>query len=349
MRFWFFFDLQRVTFVNVSHGNKTVLKEIRSVLVIKPSSLGDVVHTLPSVRLLKLARPDLEIDWLVNTEWMPLLEGNTDLRRTIEFPRRKFRGLSGALHFIQWSQSLRDRRLDLVLDFQGLTRSTLCAKATGCRRVHCLSNAELIPRVFSTRVVSVDRDEHAVERYVRMVADLGVQVTRPLEFPLPAGTPPQGYNKGAPFVLVHPFSRGEGKSMPAESVERLCAGLAPMRTIIAGRAEETLRLPANAANYLNCTTLPELVWLIRRAIFTVSVDSGPMHIASALTDRLLAIHTWSDPRKVGPYNKDAWVWKTGRIMRAAELDPELAVQNAAFSSEDLPPLLDFLRREIAAG
>ncbi len=333
----------------MSNGKKKVFEEIRSVLVIKPSSLGDVVHTLPSVHLLKSARPDLEIDWLVNTEWMPLLEGNRDLRRTIEFPRREFRGLSGAFRFVQWSRSLAYKQTDLVLDFQGLTRSALCAKATKCGTIHCLSNAELIPRICSTRVVSVDRDEHAVERYVRMVADLGVEVTRPLEFPLPAGARPQGYHDGGPFVLVHPFSRGTGKSMPADCVERLCASLAPMRTIIAGRAEETLRLPESAENFLNRTTLPELVWLIRRARFTVSVDSGPMHIASALTERLLAIHTWSDPRKVGPYNKSAWVWKMGRIMRVAEIDPQLAVQKAEFCSADLPPVLTFLQGELAAG
>jgi len=122
-----------------------------------------------------------------------------------------------------------------------------------------------------------------------------------------------------------------------------------MRTVIAGRAEEALRLPENAVNFLNRTTLPELVWMIRRALFTVSVDSGPMHIASALTDRLLAIHTWSDPRRVGPYNKAARVWKMGRIMRADEMLPEVAAQNAKFNSEDLAPVLDFLHREIAVG
>ena len=136
--------------------------------------------------------------------------------------------------------------------------------------------------------------------------------------------------------------------MSSECVERLCAGLAPMRTIVAGRSEEKLRLPENALNYLNRTTLTELIWLVRNAIFTVSVDSGPMHIASALKEQLLAIHTWSDPRKVGPYNKNAWIWKMGRIIRAGEITPEMAVKKTSFSSTDLPMVLDFLQREIAS-
>jgi ADP-heptose:LPS heptosyltransferase len=74
-------------------------------------------------------------------------------------------------------------------------------------------------------------------------------------------------------------------------------------------------------NLLNRTTLPELCWLLRHARFTVSVDSGPMHIAAAVSANLLSIHTWSDPRKVGPFNSHApgaWIWKDGKIGRMAD-------------------------------
>ena len=60
---------------------------------------------------------------------------------------------------------------------------------------------------------------------------------------------------------------------------------------------------------MNQTDLPELIWLLRRSSFIVSVDSGPMHIGAAITPELLSIHTWSDPGSVGPYNPDAWIWK----------------------------------------
>jgi heptosyltransferase-1 len=56
-----------------------------------------------------------------------------------------------------------------------------------------------------------------------------------------------------------------------------------------------------------------MIWLIRHASYVVSVDSGPMHIAAAITDRLLSVHTWSDPRLVGPRNPRSWIWKSGRI------------------------------------
>ena len=57
---------------------------------------------------------------------------------------------------------------------------------------------------------------------------------------------------------------------------------------------------------------------MRRAAWVVSVDSGPMHIASALSPRLLSLHTWSDPKRVGPYNPEAWVWQNGVVFQQKE-------------------------------
>ena len=101
--------------------------------------------------------------------------------------------------------------------------------------------------------------------------------------------------------------------MPRRCVERICEALMPVPVVVAGRADADLALPSNGIN-LRRMSLTELIWLIRRAAFTVSVDSGPMHIASAITSRLLGIHTWSDPRRVGPYNLEAWIWKAKQIV-----------------------------------
>ena len=91
------------------------------------------------------------------------------------------------------------------------------------------------------------------------------------------------------------------------------------RVVLVGRTKREIPVPDNCVNLLNHTTILQLIWLVRRARFIISVDSGPMHIAAAITDRLISIHTWSDPRKVGPYNGDAWVWKNGQLLRARDL------------------------------
>ena len=115
------------------------------------------------------------------------------------------------------------------------------------------------------------------------------------------------------FILLHPFSRGEGKSLSAADVAEFSRELHPQNIVLVGGNHPVENLPSNVLNLLGKTTLAELIWLIRHADFTISVDSGPMHIAAAITSKLLSIHTWSDPRLVGPYNPEAWIWKNGAI------------------------------------
>jgi len=310
-------------------GSKSA--QIASILVIKPSSLGDVVHTLPAVALLKKRWPAARLRWLINAEWAPLLEGNPHVDEVIIFPRQALRGARGLLRLAPWARELRaGGQADLVLDFQGLLRSALIAKL--CRaeggRIVGLSDAREGARFFYDQVVPVHGIEHAVDRYLALVAALGVEVALPLEWRLPQGSAPAGCGKSEPFVLLHPFSRGTGKSLSAAEVGTFCQTVAPQRVVLAGRTEQHFSPLRNVTDYLNRTTLLQLIWLIRRAAFVVSVDSGPMHIAAALTPRLLALHTWSDPRKVGPYQPDAWVWKDGALSQMKNLGQSAARQSA---------------------
>ena len=291
----------------------------RSILIIKPSSLGDVVHTLPAVARVRRRWPDAKLRWLVNPEWAPMLEGNPDVDEVIEFPRQRFRGLAGWARLPRWIRELRQRvQPDLTLDFQGLLRSAWIARGVGgdCWGT---SDSRECARFFHRHIVRVPpRSEpvHAVKRYLALVAALGCDIAEPLEWRIPAGTPPAGCPRE--FILLHPFSRGTGKSLTAEEVAAFCREVAPAHVVLAGRTDVTISPLKNVTDLLNRTTLPELCWLLRHASFVVSVDSGPMHIAAAVTANLLAIHTWSDPRKVGPFAPGAWIWKDEKIGRMAD-------------------------------
>ena len=288
----------------------------------KPSSLGDIVHTLPAVAAIKTHWPDAHLRWIVNPEWAPLLEGNRHVDEVVIFPRRDFRGVRGMMRIAPWARALRERiNADLVLDFQGLLRSALISKL--CRgeggRIVGLSDAREGARHFYDEGVDVSGCEHAVDRYLTLVRALGVDVPEKLEWSLPIGSISFPFDTRTPFVLLHPFSRGKGKSLHIAEIEAFCWGLAPVRVVIAGRTDKTLPPIESALNLLNKTSLPELIALLHRAAFVVSVDSGPMHIAAALTPRLVSIHTWSDPEKVGPYNRAAWVWKDGALAQMLDL------------------------------
>ena len=294
------------------------------ILVIKPSSLGDVVHALPAVALVKKHWPQAHLRWLINPEWAPLLDGNPHVDEVVLFPRGQFRGVRGWARIPAWAKSVAARKANLVLDFQGLLRSALIARLARGGEVVGLSDAREGARLFYDRTADVRDRLHAVDRYLALAGSLGIDTSAPFEWPLPAGEPVAAVEPG--YVLLHPFSRGAGKSLGTADVAEFCRALAPLRVVIVGRADEALAPGPNATDLLNRTTLPQLIWLIRRAAFVVSVDSGPMHIAAALTPKLIAIHTWSDPRKVGPYRPDAWVWKDGALAQMHSLGDPAARQ-----------------------
>ena len=288
-----------------------------NILVLKPSSLGDVVHTLPAVARVRRAFPQARLRWLVNPEWAPLLEGNPHLDETILFPRRELGGITRLGRQVGWLREMRARyRSELVLDFQGLLRSALIGRACRGGRFVGLSDAREGARFFYDRSADVSGIPHAVDRYLALAREAGAGGDGPLEWPLPEGNAPGRFDTPG-YLLLHPFSRGAGKSLTPQEVTLFCRSLR-CPVVIAGRAQTaTGAFDAfdHVENWLNQTSLVELIWLIRHARFVVSVDSGPMHIAAALGRPLLSIHTWSDPARVGPYAPEAWILRDQLLFR----------------------------------
>jgi ADP-heptose:LPS heptosyltransferase len=313
--------------------------------VIKPSSLGDVIHTLPAVAELARACPEASIHWLANGEWAPLLEGNPALAGVISFPRSEFRGYrpSSLRAARQWArENLSSLRPSLALDFQGLLRSALLARASGAERIAGFTRSREGAAMFYDERVDVRHWDrwHAVHRYRRLVSATiggGGELPEPdpgdeLEFALP-----QGDEIGAgelserereilagDYVVLHPFSRGLLKSLSNSEVVAFCDMLAPTPVVVVGvdRQEFAPGLPKNAVDLLARTSLSQLIRVLRGSCFSVSIDSGPMHLAAAISDRLLGIHSWTNPRVVGPCRLDAWVCRGDFIGQVRDVEAE---------------------------
>lgn len=316
--------------------------DVRSILIIKPSSLGDIVHTLPAVAAIRQAHPRAEITWVINPEWTTLLRGNSDVNHVHIFPRGQFSGLNAPRTLWPWIKRTRSLRPDVALDFQGLLRSALIGKISGAREFWGMSDGREGSRFFYKHIAKVDRRAHAVDRYLKLAEAFGAP-TEQLRFSLPTGDPLPRFDPFPPFVLLHPFSRGTRKSLRNSVVEKFCEAFDPVRVVIVGRSKRRIAVPENCVNLLNQTTLLQLIWLIRSARFVVSVDSGPMHIAAAVTSQLVSIHTWTDPRRVGPYNSEAWVWKNGDLFQAGDLTPDMKLKRGrSFRETDVQAIVDLV-------
>ncbi|MCX6968724.1 MAG: glycosyltransferase family 9 protein [Verrucomicrobia bacterium] len=284
----------------------------RSLLLIKPGSMGDVIHALPVAAAIRDAWPEVDLTWVVDPRWAPLLAGNPAVSHVRLFPRQDFRGPAGWLRAVRWYGALRGTRPDIVVDLQGLLRSALMAACCRANLVAGLSDAREGAGFFYSRTARTPPDEHAVIRYLRCLPLLGISVPERPEFFIPPGAPP---SLPGDYVVLHPFARGGGKSMDAGSIRAFVAEVArsKWRTVIVGVGESPDSLPADVIDLAGRTSLSELIGILRGARFVVSVDSGPMHLAAAIGAPLLGVHTWSDPRLVGPFHKAAWVWQGGEI------------------------------------
>jgi ADP-heptose:LPS heptosyltransferase len=139
-------------------------------------------------------------------------------------------------------------------------------------------------------------------------------------FPLPISNSSLQISHSS-HLIIHPFARGAAKSLSPAAVRALATLLAPIPVTLVGIGPAIADLPPNVTDLTNRTTLPELITLLHDASAVISVDSGPMHLAAALDVPLLAIHTWSDPQKVGPYRETAWIHQGGQLRQQSLATP----------------------------
>ncbi|PYK79772.1 MAG: hypothetical protein DME38_06050 [Verrucomicrobia bacterium] len=288
------------------------------ILIIKPSSLGDVVHTLPAVAAIRDAHADSEITWVINPEWAPLLRGNRDIDHVHIFPRGEFSGFGAPGRLLPWMRETRRLQPDVALDFQGLFRSALIAKISGAKRILGMSDAREGSRLFYTEIARVNRHEHAVDRYLKLAEAFGA--SSDLRFPIPTGDQLPRFDAFPGFVVV-----------------------------VVGKSKRRFPTSENCVDLSNQTSLLQLIWLLRAAAFVISVDSGPMHVAAAVTTNLVSIHTRTDPRRVGPYNEAATIWKNGKLIRVADLASvaDLRKKGRKFLPDDVGPVAQLALRALA--
>ena len=308
----------------------------RHILVIKPSSLGDVTHALPVLNGLRRRYPDAKIGWLISTSCRELLEGHPFIDELIPFDRRRYgqmsRSIRATAEFMEFVHGLRARRFDLVIDLQGLFRSGFLAWASGAAtRIGFARAREFAWMFYTHRIAPGDPDEHAVTKNFRVAALLGFEHV-PITFGLhvqPAGRAKVrallaegGLVTGERYAVVAPGARWETKRWPAANMGIVAMHLRArhgLRIVLAGGPDEAADCKAVQAvagepvvNLCGRTGLRDLVALIDGAAILISNESGPMHIAAALGRPVVGVVGPTNPRRNGPYSPNSRIVQAGR-------------------------------------
>lgn len=273
------------------------------ILLVRVSSLGDVLHNLPMVADILAHHPGARIDWVVEEGYVSLVRLNAQVHRIIPFALRRWRkGLGDPAtraEVKQFWRLLREEQYDYVFDTQGLMKTGIimgCARlAPGGQKIGMAnggedSGYESLSRLFHSKSVYLPPRTHAVARGRLVAANaLGYQIDSAPDFGLPAAdavTRPH-WMPAAPYaVFFHGTARAAKKWASANWIA-IGQQLAPMPILLpwgsaAEQAEaETLAAALPHARVLPKLSMDEAVTLARCASLVVGVDTGLTHIAAA--------------------------------------------------------------------
>ncbi len=310
------------------------LRDARRLLIIRLSSIGDVVHALPVSAALGEAYPRLEITWLVEEMSADIVNGNSYLTDVIVIPRSRWkRGRWNSprvwKEYATFLADLRRRNFDVTLDLQGYAKSAIMAFATGAPRRYgwwrLRDGANLVSRALPHSPDSL----HRVDWYLDVARSLGAAPSRvcfPIHIPdvarnrvadlLQAG----GIEPAARYVALNPAvgsgTRRWGAGRFAECIARIGNDFG-LPTVLVGSqkdgalCEEVAKRAFDAGLSAACppvnlagqTNLKELAALLDRCAVHLCGDTGSGHIAAALKRPVVALYGPTDPEHAGPWGQ----------------------------------------------
>jgi heptosyltransferase-1 len=297
------------------------------ILVVRLSAMGDVIHALPAVASLKHSFPHSHVAWVIRTRWMPLLENNPFVDQVVPF-ERTLRGI------VATRRTLRERRFDLAIDFQGLLQSALVAASARPDRIfgfHRSQVREKAAALFYSTCFEASA-QHVVDRNLQLVAAAGASSLLH-SFSLPEGSP-EGRLPEGKFVLASPLAGWGSKQWPVEFYQEL-AGRLDVPLVVNGPPDAAEVLSKIRGAHVHLSGIAGLIHATRRAQAVIGVDSGPLHLAAALSKPGVAIFGPTDPLRNGPYGGTIRVLRSSGVATTYKRDAETHDSMRAISPQDV--------------
>jgi ADP-heptose:LPS heptosyltransferase len=277
-------------------------------LIIKPSSLGDIVHALQVATSLKAQVSGLRISWVVREIFAPIVRACEAVDHVYVFERN-----AGVKGFVRLTRELRKTKFDFVFDMQGLLRTGLMTQRTLAAKKVGRSDAREGAGYFYDIKVPLPPDgkrSHAIDVLLQFCPVIGAK-------PELRGT--LRFREIDSLNLRFADTRGGGRPIvmfvDSRRAEKTWGGFKQLTELII-REEKTRKViwagsnyvhdrglypPAQFVNLTGNTSLVSLPALVKRADWVIANDSGPMHLAAALGVKVLGIFGPTDPRLFGPY------------------------------------------------
>ena len=293
----------------------------KKMLIIKPSSLGDIIHSLPFLAAVKAHFPDTEIHWVVARGLHVLLENHPLITKLWIINKDSWKT---ATYFRKTLRELRDlytglgrEGYDACIDLSGLFRSGMLTFASKAPIKIGFANSDEGSPLFYTHKVQGDMEIHAIDRYLQIAAAMGCPVND-IRFPIAdfEPNPPICQTLPKDYAVIAPSAGKEANRWPARRFGELAARLPLPTVVVCGKGDATIAetvvnaAKGNALSLAGKTNLTELLAIIKKARFFVSNDTGPMHIAAAFQVPVFALFGPANPQRTGPYGLIHTIIKT---------------------------------------
>ena len=304
--------------------NKIKIKKTpKKILIIKPSSLGDIIHTLPLLNILYRSFPESEIHWVVAKGFEDLLKGHPMISKVWIINKDSWKKMTMIKQtfneFVDIAKKLKTECYDIVLDVQGLLRSGILAYATRSPIRIGFEEAKEGSSFFYTHKIKGGISINAVDRYLKLAASIGCGI-EDVSFPLPFLEDSEfviGLKRDiGNYAVIIPGARKKANQWDAEKYGRLASMLNIKSLIVGVRSDDEIGQKiesiagSKALSIVGKTNLKELVSILKDARYIISNDTGPMHIAAALGVPVFAIFGPANPVRTGPYGKNNVVIKS---------------------------------------
>lgn len=298
--------------------------EYKNILIIKMSSLGDILHTLPFAAALRKRYPQARISWLVHPQFAGFVPDAPVIDEVLYFDKVKFKkmGFFDKLrYFFAMRSLLHSKKFDLVIDMQGLFKSAVLAAVSGCSNRIGYCEMREGSGFISRAICGEHCKDHVIERYLDVARFLGADV-KEIEYPMPDLTAEsksvaeklKQQNIEGAYAVIVPGARWKTKEWPVEYYAELAKMLVSDGINIvlaggpddAGKGAEIKKLSGSdrVADLTGKTSLRELAALIKNSAFYISADTGPLHFAAALKKPLVAMYGPTKADRTGPYGSD---------------------------------------------